>query len=433
MEKVIARRLEGCVAGASGRRETSGTTKGMRLQAGGVRAKTVGVALFSVALLLVGVSITVIQYKVPSILESVMGAFGMSASAGSWLMSVFTMVGIFLALPAGSLARRFGPARVLLLGSGIVIAGSVLGALASSTPAMIVSRGIEGVAFVLVTVAGPLAIERYVPKDRRGTANGVWSLWICLGSFAGLTATPAIYGALGLSGTWLAFAVFAAFAAIAFALAVRGRSGEAPDGGGSLERSDDGKATLRDHLSLLRPNALLYFFGYFVFNIEILAVLGYTPTFLQSAGMDASLSGFASSLPGLLAIVSAIVFGRLVDLTGKTKALYFVAALAAGPATFLMLTQAGPLLWVGAALMGLVGYGLPVACLSSVLRIAGSARLVPAAIGLLMLAQSLGEFFGSLVTPLLLGPSMSNWLLCGTVIGVLGLASAGAVALCRFR
>ena len=55
-----------------------------------------GYLVLSAILLLVGVAITIVQYKVPSILEPVMGLYEMTPSTGAWLMSVFTAVGIFL-------------------------------------------------------------------------------------------------------------------------------------------------------------------------------------------------------------------------------------------------------------------------------------------------------------------------------------------------
>lgn len=389
--------------------------------------KNSGYLLLSVILLIVGTSIAIVQYKIPSILGDVMLQYSMTASTGSWLMSIFTAVGIFLSLPTGSLAKKIGPKCVLLLGCGIIVVGSVIGAFATQAWLMIVSRGIEGIAFVFITVAAPLAIEKYVDVSHQGTANGIWSLWICLGSVIGSSITPFVFESLGLSGVWLAYAGIVVVAAILLAFVVRIPSVS------TVETKSEPSITLRDYVTLLKPQALLYFFGYLVFNVEILAVLSYTPTFLQGQGMEASLSGFASSLPGLLAIISALFFGRLIDKTGRTKPFYVVALLAAAPATFFMLTQSGWLLWVGAFMMGLIGYGIPVACLSSLPQIAGSRTLMPAAMGLLMLVQCLGEFLGSLVTPMLLGPDMSNWLFCGTVIGVLGLLGALAIAFCRFK
>ena len=389
-----------------------------------------GYVALSIVLLAVGVSVCIVQYKVPSILEPIMSSYGMSTDAGAWLMSIFTMVGIFLSLPASGLAKRIGPKNLLLLACAVIVVGSIMGAFAGSTFQMVVSRAVEGVAFVFVTVAGPLVIERYVDKAHQGTANGIWSLWICLGSVIGSSATPAIYETLGLRGTWLAYAGVVILAAVVVALFIR-------DGNASAgkEASDNaaGKVQFRDYLLFLKPQALLFFFAFLVFNVEILAVLSYAPTFLQQQGMNASLSGFASSLPGLLAIVSSLAYGKLIDRTGRTKVFYLLALAVSAPATMLMLTQSGPLLWVGAAGVGLVGYAIPVACLTALPQIAGSKEMMPAAMGVFTLVQCLGEFLGSLVTPMLLGPAMDQWLFCGVVMLVFGLAGALAMAACKIK
>lgn len=394
------------------------------------REGQLGFAALSAALLAVGVSVCIVQYKVPSILEPIMGTYQMSKDTGAWLMSIFTMVGIFLSLPASGLAKRIGPKRLLLVACVVIIAGSALGAFAGSTWAMILSRGIEGIAFVFVTVAGPLAIERYVDREHQGTANGIWSLWICLGSVIGSTATPAVYSVLGLAGTWLLYAAIVAAAALIMAILVKDKPVVVGEGGQS---EGDASAGLADYLYFLKPQSLLFFFAYLVFNIEILAVLSYAPTFLQQQGMNASLSGFAASLPGLLAIVSSLAFGKIIDKTGKTKLIYVVALAASAPSTMLMLTQSGPLLWVGAVGVGLIGYGIPVACLTALPQIAGTKEMMPAAMGIFTLVQCLGEFLGSLVTPMLLGPGMDQWAFCGVVMLVVGLLGAVAMALCRIK
>lgn len=391
-----------------------------------------GFVALSIILLLVGVSVCIVQYKVPSILGPIMERYAMGSDAGAWLMSVFTMVGIFLSLPASGLAKRIGPKRLLLLACAVIVVGSVLGAFAGSAQVMIFSRGIEGVAFVFVTVAGPLAIERYVNEEHQGTANGIWSLWICLGSVIGSTASPAVYGSLGLAGTWLLYGSIVVVAALVMAVFIPNDNVAFPDSV-ELDIKVQHEVRLEDYLRFLKPQALLFFFAYLVFNIEILAVLSYTPTFLQQQGMDASLSGFAASLPGLLAIASSLVFGRLIDKSGMTKPFYVIALLVSAPATMLMLTQSGSLLWVGAFCVGLIGYGIPVACLSALPQVAGRREMMPAAMGIFTLVQCLGEFLGSLVTPMLLGPAMNQWMFCGTVMLVLGLMGAAAMLVCRIR
>lgn len=385
--------------------------------------------VFSFILLFVGIAITIVQYKVPPILEPIMAQFDIGLDAGSWLMSIFTAIGIFLSLPTGSLTKKLGPKTVLLLGCAVIVVGSVIGAFAGSAWVLILSRGIEGIAFVFITVAAPLAIEQYVAPENQGTANGIWALWICFGSVIGSTATPMVFQALGLTGTWLAYAAIVVVAALVLAVFVRVPS----QGEGRSAAEDEVKPSLSDYLSFFRSQSLLYFFAYLVFNIEILAILSYTPTMLQGQGMDASLSGFAASLPGLLAAVSSPVFGKIIDRTGKTKPYYVVALAVSAPATLLMLTQAGVWLWVGAALIGFIGYAIPVCTLTSLPQIAGSKELLPTAMGVLMLVQCLGEFLGSLVTPMLLGPSGTDWMFCGVVMCVVGLAGAVALVFVKMK
>ena len=272
--------------------------------------------------------------------------------------------------------------------------------------------------------------------EHQGTVNGVWALWICFGSVIGSTATPMVFEALGLTGTWLAYAAIVAGAAVLLAAVVRvpGRDAASEDTG-NLQAAipEASQVAWRDYRVLVRPSALLVFFAYVVFNAEILAVLSYAPTFLQGQGMNASLSGFASSLPGLLAAASSPIAGRLIDRTGRTKPFLMVALAVSGPATFLMLTQSDALLWVGAALMGFIGYGVPVASLTALPQIAGRRELLGVATGMLMLAMCLGEFLGSRVTPMLLGPAMTNWVFCGSVLLTAGLAATAAMAFCRIR
>lgn len=64
--------------------------------------------LVGVVLLIAGISVAMIQYKVPTIMTDLMSMFSMGAETASWLMSIFTLMSVFVALPAGMFAQRFG-------------------------------------------------------------------------------------------------------------------------------------------------------------------------------------------------------------------------------------------------------------------------------------------------------------------------------------
>ena len=55
-------------------------------------------ALIAIAMLLFGTAIATVQYKVPVVMGDIMMKMDMDAGSASWLMSIFTFVGIILAL-----------------------------------------------------------------------------------------------------------------------------------------------------------------------------------------------------------------------------------------------------------------------------------------------------------------------------------------------
>lgn len=385
-------------------------------------------ALIAIAMLLFGTAIATVQYKVPVVMGDIMTKMSMDAGSASWLMSIFTFVGIILALPTGALAKKFGPKTMLLAAAVVVAIGSLIGAFAGNGTILIVSRAIEGVAFIFVTICGPLAVQKYVAPDKIGSATGIWALWVCLGSVLGGVLTPTLYAATGFVGVWVIYAAAAVVFAIVVAVIVKFPGGEALD--------TPKAATSEEKVSyseLVKPNILLFFFAFLVFNLTLLAVLGFAPTFMQQQGVDPTLSGFVSTLPMLLAVISSPLFGSLSDKMGRCKPLYLLAMVVMGPCTLILLTQTGPLMWVGAIVMGLVGLGGPVMCLTSYINVLGRPELMSIGMGVLMLVQSLGQFLGTWLVPMLLGPEMSSWMFAGIVMCIIGLIGTGALALCKFK
>lgn len=384
-------------------------------------------ALIAVAMLLFGTAIATIQFKVPVVMGDVMVKMSMDPGSASWLMSIFTFVGIILALPTGALAKKFGPKTMLLAAAVIIAIGSLVGAFAGNGMILIVSRAIEGVAFIFVTICGPLAVQKYVAPDKIGSATGIWALWVCLGSVVGGVLTPTLYAATGFVGVWVIYAAAAVVFAVVVAVVVKS-PGKALEG--ASEAASEEKVNYGE---LVKPNILLFLTAFLVFNMTLMAVLGFGPTFMQQQGVDPTLSGFISTLPMLLAVISSPLFGALSDKLGRCKPLYLIAMLVMGPCTFILLTQTGPLMWAGAIIMGLVGLGGPVMCLTSYIHVLGRPELMSVGMGLLMLVQSLGQFLGTWLVPLLLGPDMSAWMFTGIVMCVIGFVGTGALALCKFK
>lgn len=379
-----------------------------------------------IVLLVAGVAVAMIQYKVPTIMAPLMAQFSLDAQTASWLMSVFTLASIVMAIPSGMLAKRFGAKTMMVVACGIAVAGSVVGLFASMAPLLVVSRAIEGAALTILTTCGPLVVRQCVRPDKIGVAMGVWGIWGCVGSTVAAVLVPTLFETAGFSGLWTAFAVVAALAAVLVLVAIRVPKVPNGDEAPSLPLAAVCKA-------LVRRDTLLFFAGFAAFNVCLLAVLTYVPTILQMQGFDPTLSGLISTAPMLLSVVSSPLFGAVSDRLGRTKPLLVASMLVMGPCTFLLYTQTGALLWVAVCVMGLVGMGGIGMFLSGYANLVPDPALAAGSMGVMILVQGVGQFLGSYLVQMLLGAQLTQWLFAGGVLMALGLAGTAALLLCRLR
>ena len=72
------------------------------------------------------------QFKVPPVLPVLIRAFNLSLSNAGMLMSIFSVTGLILALPAGFIMQRLGLKITGLIAVGAVFIGSGLGTFCST-------------------------------------------------------------------------------------------------------------------------------------------------------------------------------------------------------------------------------------------------------------------------------------------------------------
>ena len=60
-------------------------------------------------------------------------------------------------------------------------------------------------------------------------------------------------------------------------------------------------------------------------------------------------------------------------------------------------------------------------------------HLVAKGMGVLTLVQCTGQFLGTFLIQLLLGSDLSQWMLAGVVLGVIGILGIVAIAFVKFR
>lgn len=423
------------------------------MKKGGVRKDYQNPVIVGLVLLVAGVAVAMIQYKVPTIMTSLMELFSLDARSASWLMSIFTLVGIFVAVPSGMLAQRFGAKTMMIVACCIAAAGSFVGLLVGGEVVLIASRAIEGVGLTVLTTCGPLVVRRCVRPAKIGTAMGIWGIWGCVGSTVAAVIVPTIFEMVGFAGLWVAFASVVLVAALLVLVVIRvpdvegeGRldhvsTDAVPDVPRPHSDSTVGACGPRKTAMVSRPpyrelitrETLLFFVAFAIFNICLLAVLSFVPTILQMRGFGATLSGFISTLPMLLSIVSSPLFGVVSDRVGRCKPILVMSMLVMGPCTFLFFTQVGALLWIAAIVMGLIGMGGIGLFLSGYTRLVPDPALASLSMGIMILVQGIGQFLGSFLVQILLGPDLSHWTSAGLTLLGMGLVGTAALSLCRMR
>lgn len=402
----------------------------MRIDSNPTRSKYQNAVAVGLVVLAMGLCAACAQYKASTLLGVLASRFALDAAGSSWIMSVFTLAGIFFALPAGGMTQRFGFKKVMLGSAGLIILGSLIGLFSGNNGvALIASRAIEGISLTFITTCAPVAIERCVDPRKVALATGIWGCWGSGGAVIASLLTPHLFAAAGFEGVWIFFAVATLFSALLLLFCLHDPG--TPDVG-SLEAAAMTKTSYKD---ILTKNTALYLLAFAAFNIVMLAILGMLPSVLQlpQKGFSIGESGFASTFPSLLALISTPLFGAIANKTGRIKPLLILTMLMLGPCVFVLYTQVGAAFWIASVVLGLIGFGCVGLLIAGWMEVIPRPELVPKAMGVFTLVQCIGQFLGTFLIQLLLGNSLDQWMLAGVVLCGIALAGVACIALVDFR
>lgn len=108
-----------------------------------------------------------------------------TADTASWLVTATLLSGAVATPTISRLADMFGKKRMMLVALGVMVLGSVLGALSQALPLVIAARVLQGVGMALVPVG--IAIMRdELPRDRIPLGVALMSATLAIGAGAGL-------------------------------------------------------------------------------------------------------------------------------------------------------------------------------------------------------------------------------------------------------
>ncbi|MDO5055750.1 MAG: MFS transporter [Lautropia sp.] len=314
-----------------------------------------------------------------------------------WVGLAFGLYGLTQAamqIPFGAASDRFGRKPVITVGLLIMLAGSIVAALAETVPMLALGRALQGAGAVSAAISALVADST---RDvNRSKAMALIGVMIALSYALSLVIGPVLYEAGGLSGIFVLTAVLALVA-----IGVLWKLVPEPPPSVNAQRAAP-RPPMRDVLDadLWRLNL-----GIFVLHLTQMALFVVLPARLLAAGLPIG-QHWQLYLPVVVvAFLLMLVPMRMAERGGRMRAVFLggVMTVAVAQAGFLL----SPLLPEGAWLLAtlllvfFVGFNLLEALLPSLVS-----RLVPPngrglALGVYSTCQSLGVFAGGALGGLL--------------------------------
>jgi predicted MFS family arabinose efflux permease len=343
---------------------------------------------------------------------------GLSLGMLGDLGATFAVLGALGGVAAGSVVARAGDRRMLVLGLVATALGAAMAVPTHSFAMLLASRVVEGLGFVLITVAGPTVLARLVrPADQ----NAALALWSCF--------MPAGIALAMLTGPWFddwrsLWAAAAVAAGVIGGLLVW-RVPAAPGGA---------EAPSRVRVSeVWRAGPVVLAATFLLYSLMFFALFSFLPVLLQQRMQVASWTvGLLGALAAAANILGNLAAGALLGRVARE-------VLVAGAAVTMGLCALGiflPVLGPAAVFALCVGFSavgglVPATLLSSVSRVTSTPAQAALVVGLLMQGSNLGQTLG----PALVGSAVDRhgWPVAAAWVVAAALVMVGLAWKMRWR
>ncbi|NLC26358.1 MAG: MFS transporter [Fastidiosipila sp.] len=335
-----------------------------------------------------------------------------------WLMSVFNLAGVILALPGAGILAKLGPKKLLLVLMAFLITGNVMGGVAGySFPLLLVSRALEGVAFSMILTVGIVFINDWFAGSKvGGTAVGIYTTFPAVSSFLVLNTGVPIANALGgMKSLWWIVTILALVSSFLVIVVLKTSTPQTID---NVPAADD-KNLLKEAASNSRV-WLLALCQFFVAFVLFTFINVYPQIFQDYYMLETTKANFYASLSGLFGIVFCILSGVILDKFKKSSLMILICFIGLSGASFLTTYLSGPPTYVMHTFFTAMFTGLVIpAVLIVVPQITKRPNLIGHSISIVNMLYFLGIFAG---TPVVQAAAEKSWVAGAAVLGIASIA-----------
>lgn len=300
------------------------------------------------------------RFGYSAILPSMQKDLGISTAAAGSLASWNLAGYVIMATIGGLLASRFGPRKVVAIGSVVAAAGMLLTGLSTGMVTASLGRLITGLGGGGVLVPSVALMSAWFDVRRRGMASGIVSSGSSLALVITGPVVPLIIGAGGTGGWRLGWYFFAALTFLVAILTVAFQR-DRPRAAVVKARASRASRPKIDYRAVLRsPYAYhlgvvygMFGFAYIVFftffQKRLVADLDFTP----------GRAGTYFLILGAFSIFCGVIWGTVSDRIGRGRALALMYLLQAAAAVLFALWPSTPGLVLASALFGVTSIAVP--------------------------------------------------------------------------
>lgn len=307
------------------------------------------------------------------------------ASIGT-LTAVFSILGVVGGIAAGGVIARFGARRMLLLGLLATALGTVVGATAPGYGVLLASRVIEGLGFLMITVAGPAALQGLVTAARRDVAFALWSCYMPAGMAIAMLASQAF-------DQWQAVWWCSAVAVLIAFVCVAGLAPASPVGPGLSWRGL--RQDTADTLGATGP--LLLALSFTLYSLMFFALFTFLPVLLmEQLGLTLAQAGLYSAIASAANVIGNLGAGVLLARGWRRSTLIAIASATMAGVALLIFRSVLPAMptFLLCVLFSAVGGLIPATLLGTAPLVAPRPMLTAATVGLVMQGSNLGQVIG---------------------------------------
>ncbi|AGS35305.1 hypothetical protein B841_09160 [Corynebacterium maris DSM 45190] len=361
-------------------------------------------------------------WKLPSALTDVQSALSIDLVQAGVLLGLVQLAGMLGGIPASIIGERVGLRRTVVLGLLLLVAGTAISALATTSEMMMAARALEGVGYLAVVVMAPALIRRETPTDRLTMAMGAWT------GFQGMATFIAVLGgSLLLEATdWRTwYWIMAAVTAVGIPLLLKYTAPDPQREGGV------GAAFGRVWVTVRSWKPWVAGAVFACYTVQWTAVVGFLPTVYEEYGVSTMVGGALSAVAGGVNAVGAVLSGLLLRRGLPVRPMVVTAFVVMGvasvgvyavnwselPGTFIPQ-------FVLVCVFSMVGALIPTSMYRIAVDLAPPGGSAPGVVGLMQQLQNSGNFFGPILLAWLATQSQgwhTSWWLTATA-GAIGIA-----------